>query len=262
MNKKLKNFTYSQNSLNTYKVCPTKFKYKYIDNINLNIGEVENRDYYESLKLGRDFHLVCERYFRKIPTGLSSGNEKFERWIKKIKKVVPIKDENIYLPEYEVRLRLGENNIQAKYDLVVIGKNTISIWDWKTEAKKIEQRNLENRMQTIVYMFLAKEVIPKLLDVEVDYKNIKMNYYQPEFYVDPITINYSEEKHNINKNKILSLMDIVQRTVFEEEDYKDICENTIDLIKNKDNCKFCEFNKLCNGQEVDYKNLEDEVYGT
>ena len=31
MNNKLKHFTYSQNSLNTYKSCPFKFKYKYIE---------------------------------------------------------------------------------------------------------------------------------------------------------------------------------------------------------------------------------------
>ena len=34
MNNKLKYFIYSQNSINTYKSCPTKFKYKYIDKIN------------------------------------------------------------------------------------------------------------------------------------------------------------------------------------------------------------------------------------
>ena len=31
LNNKLKHFIYSQNSINTYKSCPTKFKYKYID---------------------------------------------------------------------------------------------------------------------------------------------------------------------------------------------------------------------------------------
>ena len=34
MNNNLKYFCYSQNSINTYKSCPIKFKYKYIDNIN------------------------------------------------------------------------------------------------------------------------------------------------------------------------------------------------------------------------------------
>ena len=31
MNRKLKNFLYSQNSINTCKSCPLKFKYKYIE---------------------------------------------------------------------------------------------------------------------------------------------------------------------------------------------------------------------------------------
>ena len=39
MDKKLKYFVYSQNSLNTYKSCPFKFKYKYIDNINNRLKE-------------------------------------------------------------------------------------------------------------------------------------------------------------------------------------------------------------------------------
>ncbi|MCI7205740.1 MAG: PD-(D/E)XK nuclease family protein, partial [Clostridium sp.] len=46
MNKKLKYFTYSQNSLNTYKSCPFKFKYKYIDNINWKHDDIGSREYY------------------------------------------------------------------------------------------------------------------------------------------------------------------------------------------------------------------------
>ena len=68
----------------------------------------------------------------------------------------------IYISEYEVRCILNGNEIQAKYDLVVIGKNTIDIWDWKTESKQIIYKNVEARMQTMVYLVLAKEVITKL----------------------------------------------------------------------------------------------------
>ena len=50
MDQKLKNFIYSQNSLNTFKSCPLKFKYKYIDNINWKFDSIESRDYYEGLK--------------------------------------------------------------------------------------------------------------------------------------------------------------------------------------------------------------------
>ena len=95
MNEKLKYFTYSQNSLNTYKSCPFKFKHKYIDNINWKYDDVDSREYYDSLKLGREFHLLCERYFSQIPLG-NCQNKEFNKWINKIKDLFPIKDENIY----------------------------------------------------------------------------------------------------------------------------------------------------------------------
>ena len=168
MNRKLKNFLYSQNSINTYKSCPLKFKYKYIDKVNWKQDDENSRDYYENLKLGTDFHLICERYFSNIPTGIEyCENHDFHIWLDKIKRLIPLEDKNIYLPEYEVRFKLDDISIQAKYDLVIISENNISIWDWKTENRKLEYKNVENRMQTIIYLFLAKEVIPKLYNKDI-----------------------------------------------------------------------------------------------
>ena len=104
MNRKLKNFLYSQNSINTYKSCPLKFKYKYIDKVNWKQDDENSRDYYENLKLGTDFHLIYERYFNKILTGIEyCENHDFHIWLDKIKRLIPLEDKNIYLPEYEVR---------------------------------------------------------------------------------------------------------------------------------------------------------------
>ena len=32
------------------------------------------------------------------------------------------------------------------------------------------------------------------------------------------------------------------------------------VLKNNNHCKFCEFNKLCNKEEVNYEAWEDENY--
>lgn len=248
MNEKLKYFCYSQNSINTYKSCPLKFKYKYIDKINWKYDDVESRDYYESLRLGRDFHLLCERYFNEIPLGYIES-DKFKKWIEKIKKLVPITDDNIYLPEYELRYCINGYRLQSKFDLIVIGNNSIEIYDWKTESRKIDYKNVESRMQTILYMFLAKEVISKLEGKNIESGNIKMKYYQPEFDNEAITISYSDEKHNSNRNKIINYLNMIQEGNFEGN-------------KNKKHCQYCEFNKLCNGQSVDYSILEEDIYGT
>lgn len=251
MNKKLENFLFSQNSINTYRSCPLKFKFKYVDKLNWKQDDEGSRDYYENLKLGSDFHLICERYFSNIPTGIEFlNNEEFNIWLEKIKRLIPIKDDKLYLPEYEVRYSLNNFKIQAKFDLVVVDKDSISIWDWKTENRKIEYKDVENRVQTLVYLFLASETIGKIYNLDIDYENIKLSYYQPEYYNEPITITYSNEKHNINKKQLENYIGNILNTNYNEE------KN----IKNIKHCKFCEFNKLCNNEAVNYSTLEEEIY--
>ncbi|SCJ18324.1 Inactivated superfamily I helicase [uncultured Clostridium sp.] len=251
MNKKLDNFLYSQNSINTYKNCPLKFKFKYIDKLNWKQDDEDSREYYENLRLGTDFHLICERYFSNMPTGIEyADNKEFNIWMDKIKRLVPIKKNKIYLPEYEVRYRLGDINIQAKYDLIVLDENNISIWDWKTENRKLEYKSVENRIQTLVYLFLCGEVVNKIHNLNLEYENISINYYQPEYYNEPITIRYSEERHNKIKKQIEAYIDNIRNTNYDDEF----------SIKNTKHCKFCEFNKLCNNEDINYSILEDEIY--
>ena len=250
MDKKLKYFTYSQNSLNTYKSCPFKFKYKYIDNINWKYDDVESREYYDSLKSGREFHLLCERYFSNIPLG-NCNNKEFNNWMNKIKDILPIK-EDTYLPEYDMRLNFYNRNIIAKVDLVEIKKDKINLWDWKTENREITYKNALNRMQTVVYMFLAEEIIRKNFYPNYQIESISMNYYQPALGNKPITITYNEKLHEENKIKILNLIDSIESTDFNNEN---------EINKNKDHCKYCEFNKLCNSEDINYEILEEDIYG-
>jgi hypothetical protein len=298
MNRKLVNFNYSQNSINTYKSCPVKFKYKYIDKINWMKDDIESRGYYDSLKTGLDFHLLCERHFNSIPVGMDmisdDDRNKFTKWIERVKRDISIEQNKKYLTEYEIALNLNGNKIQAMYDLIVVGEDSIEIWDWKTEARKINYKNVESRVQTMVYMFLAKEVIPKLFGIEVDFENVKMTYYQPGFEDTKISILYDKEKHKTFKNYIVKYVDMIKKTDFNykddiflndadsvlndgemlynnniermcwesDESTIDTGDNSIKLVKNKKHCNYCEFNKLCNNKDVDFEILESEVYGT
>jgi CRISPR/Cas system-associated exonuclease Cas4 (RecB family) len=298
MNRKLVDFNYSQNSINTYKSCPVKFKYKYIDKINWMKDDIESRGYYDSLKTGLDFHLLCERHFNSMPVGVDmisdDDRNKFTKWIERVKRDIPIEQNKKYLTEYEIALNLNGNKIQAKYDLIVVGEDSIEIWDWKTESRKINYKNVESRVQTIVYMFLAKEVIPKLYGIKVDFENVKMTYYQPGFEDTKISILYDKEKHKTFKNYIVKYVDMIKKTDFNykddiflndadsvqndgemlynnniermcwesDESTIDTRENAIKLVKKKKHCNYCEFNKLCNDKDVDFEILESEVYGT
>ncbi|MDR0879481.1 MAG: PD-(D/E)XK nuclease family protein [Clostridioides sp.] len=233
-------FIYSQNSINTYKSCPQKFKYKYVDKVNWMKDDVENREYYEGLDTGVDFHLLCERYFRglSIETDLSENpnGEIFLKWLDKVKLVISIEGEKTYYPEYGVELRIDGKKIQAKYDLLIVGKDSIEIWDWKTENRKLNYKNIENRMQTIVYLYLVGEAVLKIFENGVGFDKISMNYFQPGFDEGIISINYSEEKHRKNGEILKDYMKSI-----ENSDFK------LGFIpRNKKHCKFCEFDKVCN----------------
>ena len=228
MDQKLKYFLYSQNSLNTFKSCPLKFKYKYIDNINWRFDSIESRDYYEGLKSGSEFHLLCERYFKNIPIG-ENISEEFQLWMQKIKDTIKIDSSKIYLPEYEARIKIKNNYLTAKYDLVIIDKDSIEIWDWKTESQKTSYKNIESRMQTIVYMYLAKEVIQKIYNMDI-----------------PIAVKYSSEKYLRSKSFIENNIENISNLDFD-----------LHIQKNKNHCKFCEFNKLCNNQNINYDMISE-----
>lgn len=226
------NFIYSQNSINTYKSCPLKFKYKYVDN--LSWKKEDSKEYYDSLFWGSEFHLVCERFLNNIPIG-DISNEKFYDYLEKVKNVVSLNSKNLFT-EYEIRYNFEGKIITAKYDLLIIDDDKIEIWDWKTENKKMDYKNYSNRVQTMVYLFLASEVLPVLFNKNIEYKNISMNYYQVEFNEGPIKITHSEDKHLTYKNNIKNYIDLIQSKMF----------NT----KNEKHCKYCEFNRLCNKKEV------------
>ncbi|EPZ55835.1 PD-(D/E)XK nuclease superfamily protein [[Clostridium] sordellii ATCC 9714] len=90
----------------------------------------------------------------------------------------------------------------------------------------------------------------KLYDLDISYENISINYYQPEFYNEAITIRYSEEKHNKIEKQLYEYVNKIKNTNFDYE------KN----LKNINHCKFCEFNKLCNNKEINFSILEDEIY--
>ena len=237
--RKLDYFYYSQNSLNTFEQCPLKFKLKYMDNIKWKKDEDEK--YYENMKVGLDYHLLCERYFSNIPIPISEhekNHEELSRWVNNLKEVVPKVDENIYLPEYEIKMMKDSIKIQAKYDLIILKPNKeIEIWDWKTEERKLKKSEMENRIQTIVYMYMLKENAKEIFGIDVEFENIKMIFWQPHYKEDKIVIEYSKNQHLKNEGKIKDSID-------------QICNYKFDTFFDKElykrSCKYCEFNYLCN----------------
>lgn len=214
---------YSQSLLDTYKNCPKKFKFKYIDNIYL-----EKSNNKESLNKGQDFHLICERFFENIETDIS--DEKYKTYINRIQKHIDLKFENLFT-EYEINYKLDENILVAKFDMILVKENSVEIWDWKTNSKKSKPQKYENSIQTFVYLYLAKEVLPKVFNKNLDFKDISINYFEVEFDDGLFKINHSEKNHKIYEKNIKNIIKKI-----ENEEFENI---------NLSHCKYCEYEKLC-----------------
>lgn len=227
-------FYFSQNSLNTFKSCPLKFKMKYMEGLRWK----EDSYIYDRYKVGRDFHLIAERYFKGIDTNLEDFDV-HKKWLSSLEEAVPIVNENEYLSEFELKMKKGDLRLLSKYDLIVIRPDDIlEIWDWKTMNKQISRDEGERRLQTIVYLYTIGENMDYFLDKDISYENICMYYWQPEFSKEPLKIDYSCEKHRRYENILENMIDEITSYDFEK-----------DFKKNRyiSSCKYCEFSFLCNG---------------
>lgn len=207
-------------------------------------------EYYKGMKIGLDFHLICERYFSGLTLGIDNSNEEIIRWAEALKDKMPLSKDNIYLPEYEIKMIKNNVKLQAKYDLIIMKpQGQIEIWDWKTESRKLNEKEMEKRFQTIVYMYVLREKCKEILDIDVHSENIKMIFWQPEYAEKVIEINYCQIKHENNEKFITEVIDNINHYDFSKDFNKELYSKQ---------CRFCEFNYFCNNERIDFNFKEDE----
>jgi CRISPR/Cas system-associated exonuclease Cas4 (RecB family) len=229
-----------------------------------------DHEYYESLKVGLNFHLMCERYFGGIPVGIDisiidnfsketktselpiqSHDNELLNWYIALREKFPIEDENIYLPEHEIKMQKDNIKLQAKFDLIILKPNNkIEIWDWKTENRKLQYKELNKRIQAIVYMYVLGEKASEVFGRNIPFENITMNFWQPQYKDDVITIDYSDSKHRSNEENIMHIINRLENYDFHIEFNKELYYKQ---------CQYCEFNYFCNNEVIDFNKIEDDI---
>jgi len=228
-----KKFFYSQNSLKTFLECPKKFKYRYIEGISWSRSDDLVK---EAIEDGETLHSVAERYFLGIEDDFYYKNrDKTMIWMENLKKAFPLKTEDIYRCEYEIRQRKEGINMMARYDLINFKfTGEIEIFDWKTNKTEFDKKVVEDSLQTKIYLFLLTENLNLFNINYFKFKNISMTYWQVKFPHSPIKIEYSSQSHNDNKAYIKNLIETIDSYDFEN------CKKV--PIKS---CNFCEFSSIC-----------------
>ena len=238
-----KYFYFTQNSLNTFKNCPFKFKKKYIDNVKWE--DESNYNLEEHAAFGTDFHKIAERYFMGAPVFEDSFKENIGLYnaFCNLREYFPVNKEFKYYPEYTIRYSDGNVRIEANIDLIIEKGDKLEIWDWKTNAKA-DSKKYADSLQTEIYMYVLKKCSKSIFGKE--YSDIKMVYFSPERKEEIASITYSDEKYKKDEKSITKLIEKVYNFNWEKFDRKS-------YIKH---CKFCEFRLFCESTNIETTNYE------
>lgn len=248
----LEKFYFTQYSLQAFENCPLKFKKRYMENIRLT--EPQDEEVRKQVQAGRDFHLLAHRYFSGICAGdMDFVETKLDLWFKNLKNSFVLEAGVLYLPEHKLRMTAGKFKLEANYDLIVEKDGNLTIWDWKTghiqksNGKESKSKRLKSSLQTVVYMYVMGEIGFLVKERGIKRENIRMCYWQPEPPEIVTEIRYSEELHKAYGDTLTGLV----------EDILHYDYSSFDKMLYSRHCKYCEFNRFCNGKEVDYT----AVYG-
>lgn len=243
-------FYFTQHALKAFDSCPLKFKKRYIEKIRW--GEPPDESVRKQIQLGRDFHLLAQRYFMGIQESgfeRKSEDDPLEQWGRNLKRRFTLEPGVRYLPEYKLRMSTGSGNLEANFDLLILQDSRITIWDWKTGSPPgvggggVKAKRLKTSLQTMVYLAVLKELAFLLMEGGCQCSGIKMCYWQPETEAALVEVEYSDALHEAFYGTLRERMETIR-----QYDYANF-----DKDQYRNHCRYCEFNTLCNRESVDYE---------
>lgn len=231
MKDNLNNLWFSQASISSWLSCPLKFKYRYVDGLYWPLAA--GTEVSQHIELGRRFHLLAQYYYSGR-TDIPRTDAQLEQWLERLREFLPFSPGQRFLPEYELRSARDELRLLAKYDLLVVGEEGVTIYDWKTDGK-VPGKALAASPQTRLYLYLLS-----LTDYFVNSLNgMRMVYWNPRFPHQPLTVSYSPEQQQADGRWLQEIIAQIKETA------------AFPATSNEKNCRYCEYRPVCHGQGLE-----------
>ena len=200
---------YSANMLKTYKVCPQKYKLKYVDKFVL----PQNFEIFEK---GKKIHALAYYYLKgdDISAFQNALNvEEMALW--EILRTNEFFNKKTYRAEFDLNFRMGEFWIGGRIDAVVYEGKNYYILDYKTGSAP---ENPQEDLQTLVYL-------------EALAQHLKGDFEELKFV-------YIDLKNNCNV--------VVNYNLVHSEIIEHICRQIAsEKFSPISECKGCEYTKIC-----------------
>jgi CRISPR/Cas system-associated exonuclease Cas4 (RecB family) len=240
--------TLSQSSLQDYHDCPRRFELRYLQRLAYPAIEtepaIENEKHQQE---GEYFHRLVQQHLIGIPAEQVSklaNTDNLQRWWGNYINAKDLSDfthralhENLTGLHTEITLSapLGNFRLVAKYDLIAIDQNKVTIYDWKTYRKRPKNEWLAVRWQTRIYRALLVQAGAhfnngKLFEPE----QIEMIYWFADFPTEPARFNYTADQYKRD-------WDTLKKIGSEIKNASDF-PLTADVSK----CNYCPYRSYCN----------------
>lgn len=209
---------YSPNMLKTYKSCPLKYKFKYIDKISL----PQKASFFEK---GKKVHALANYYL------MGNDISKFEPTLNESEKEAwnNLKNNEFFNleyvnSEYNLSCKIGDFWIGGRLDAIVRKDNNLYILDYKTGS--IPQ-NPETDYQTMVYLLCLSGApfITHQNNLKFVYIDLKNN--------QNCVIDFNQDIKSEYEKAIVQICSSIENAQYPED------------IEHQKMCNFCEYHKIC-----------------
>jgi CRISPR/Cas system-associated exonuclease Cas4 (RecB family) len=231
--------TLSQSSLQDYQDCPRRFELRYLQRLAYPAIETEPAlENEKHQKEGEYFHRLVQQHLIGIPAeqvGKLANTENLQRWWGNFLDLRSLGDLGGLRAEVTLSAPLGKFRLVAKYDLIAIGKDKITIFDWKTYRKRPKNEWLHIRWQTRVYRALLTQAGAHFNHGKpFAPEQIEMIYWFADFPTEPARFIYKADQYKRDWDTLIKIADeISSASDFPKAD---------EVSK----CSYCPYRSYCN----------------
>jgi hypothetical protein len=236
-------FEFSQGSLQDYVDCKRRFQLKVLEGQPWPAVEVEPALEHEAYSVyGQQFHRLLERYYSGIPEEVltaSLQDEPLQGWWQAFKQDPPLNlPQTVLLSEVRLSVSIAGQRLVAVFDLLAIDPGQrLVIVDWKTGRYRPDREVMAQRLQTLVYPFVAAEAAAYLFGEAVDPARVSMVYWFANYADQPHVFFHDGIKHEEIR---VCLAGLIEEIVSADG------AGVWDLVQSDERCKYCEYRSLCN----------------
>jgi len=205
---------FSPNMLKTYQSCPRKFLYRYIERINIPSSS-------QPFEKGKKIHALANYFLQGVNISrIESALNEEENLIWQSLLNNPFYRKDCLKSEFPLSIKLGDYWIGGRIDAIVHDYDNFYILDYKTGSVP---KNSEFDFQTMVYLLCVDRYLKQYDTLSFVYISLK----EKKNHV----IEFNSELKQQYENQITDACSIITSDTL----YK--C--------NSENCKMCEYAKIC-----------------